>query len=56
MKATIHITLQSPTADPEAFDRQVSQVLHMIQNIGLMTPDLEVTVSADDKEVLLEEK
>jgi hypothetical protein len=32
------------------------QVIRMVQNIGLMTPDLEVKVSHEDKEILLEEK
>ena len=54
MKATIHITLQSPTTDPETFDHQIAQVLRMIQNIELMTAELELNVSHDDKEVLLE--
>ena len=54
MRATIKVTLKSPTSDPETFNRQVSQVLRMIQNISLMTPDIEVKVSHEDKEVLLE--
>ncbi len=54
MRATIHVTLQSSTADPELFNRQVSQVLRMIQNIGLMTPDIEVKISTENKQTLLE--
>ena len=55
MKATIKVTLQSPTTDPETFDHQIAQVLRMIQNIELMTAELEVNVSAEDKQILTEE-
>ena len=54
MRAAIHVTLQSPTTDPEIFDREVSRVLDMIMNIGLITPDIEVKVSAEDKQILTE--
>ena len=43
-----------PEADPETFDLQISQVIRMIQNISLMTPELEVKVSHEDKQILLE--
>ncbi len=56
MRATIRVTLQSPTSDPKAFNRQVSLVLRMIQNIGLMTPEIEIKVNHEDKEILLEQK
>ena len=54
MIAEIKVTLKSPTSNPETFDRQVSRVLRMLNNIDLMTPDLEVKVSHEDKQILLE--
>ncbi len=54
MRAEIKVSLQSSTADPKAFNRQVSLVLRMIENISLMTPDIAVKVLEEDKEVLLE--
>ena len=56
MRAEIKVTLKSPTSDPETFDRKISQVIRMIHNIGLMTPDIEVKAIAEHKQILTEEK